>query len=600
MVVWISAQCRPAMVVLAAALVVPGVQGAEYKIGEGKLSITGSTYLGTALRTDEQDRKLLADANSSLVGIPGNAVTPSAGRNGDDGNLNFDRGDQVASVLKGYLSLSYTWRDYGIEASGQAWYDYANADVSRPWGNVQNDYAAGQPLSDDGALARSKFSGVALDNLYGHGHHQFDDLSIDWKLGWQSLDWGKRLTALGGLRDLNPLDVPASLRPGVDREHEARITFPAVFGRFGLSQATSVEAFYQLQFEPTALNGCGTFFSSLDFMAEGCDKAMFGNLSDRAAIATGIYVRRTATQDPSDSGQGGIALKHKVDAWATEFGLYATQFHSRAPFYSGTKSGRVEGPLFLPGDPGNLNPTYFIEYPEDIRMFGASFEKKWRGGVVLGELTYRPNQPLQYNSFDVISAAVSRTAPSPLREQADAVAPGGVLRAWERHEALQLQLGATGGLPDVLGSAGMSYGAEIIYKLVPDLPNSSVMRFGRAEVFGQGPVDGVCPPPAAPVSCTSDGYVSQEAFGYRLRAGLKYPKAIGGVDLVPSFAFGHDVWGWSGDGMILEGRMLAAVSLQALFASRWSVAVAWQPTWGGTYNNARDRSTAQAYVSFQF
>ena len=39
---------------------------------------------------------------------------------------------------------------------------------------------------------------------------------------------------------------------------------------------------------------------------------------------------------------------------------------------------------------------------------------------------------------------------------------------------------------------------------------------------------------------------------------------------------------------------------KTLFANRWSVTVAWQPTWGGTYNNARDRSTAQAYVSFQF
>ena len=89
MVAWINAQYRPAMVVLAAALVVPGVQGAEQKIGEGKLSITGSAYLGTAVRIDEQDSKLLADANSSLLGIAGNAVTPAAGRNGDDGNLNF-------------------------------------------------------------------------------------------------------------------------------------------------------------------------------------------------------------------------------------------------------------------------------------------------------------------------------------------------------------------------------------------------------------------------------------------------------------------------------------------------------------------------------
>ena len=31
-------------------------------------------------------------------------------------------------------------------------------------------------------------------------------------------------------------------------------------------------------------------------------------------------------------------------------------------------------------------------------MFGVTFEKKIPGGVVLGELTYRPNQPLQYNS----------------------------------------------------------------------------------------------------------------------------------------------------------------------------------------------------------
>jgi hypothetical protein len=119
-------------------------------------------------------------------------------------------------------------------------------------------------------------------------------------------------------------------------------------------------------------------------------------------------------------------------------------------------------------------------------------------------------------------------------------------------------------------------------------------------VFGQGPVDGVCPPPAAPVSCSSDGYVSKDALGYRLRAGLKYSKVIGAVDLIPSVVFGQDVWGWSGDSLTVAGRMLAIVSLQAVLASKWTAAVSWQPTWGGTYNNTRDRSTAQAYVSYQF
>ena len=585
---------------LAAATCVPGVQAADFALTDGKLSISGSTYLSTALRTDEQDPQLLAHVNSSLLGLPGRAVTPSSGRNGDDGNLNFNRGDAVASVAKAYLALSYAWGAYRIEASGQAWYDYVTSRSSRPWGNAQNRYTGGERLSDAGALGRSQFSGVALDDLYVSGTHALAARPVEWKLGWQSLDWGRKLLALGGLRDLNPLDVSASLRPGVDREHETRVTFPAVFGRVGLTQATAVEAFYQFAFEPTALPGCGTFYSAVDFMAEGCDKAMFGNLSDRTAVATGIYVQRTATVQPTDARQGGLALKHTVDAWSTEFGLYATQFHSRVPFYSGTKSGRETGPLFVPGDPGGLNPTYFIEYPEDIRMFGVSFETKIPGGAVLGELTFRPNQPLQYNSVDVIGAAVSRTAPSPLRDRVDAVAPGSVIRAWERHDALQAHLGATGALPNVLGAAGMSYGAELIYKAVPDLPNFSVIRFGRAEVFGQGPVDGVCPPPAAPVSCSRDGYVSKEAFGYRLRAGLKYPRAIGRVDLVPSLVFGHDVVGWSGDGGILEGRMLAVVSLQAVLPSHWTAAVSWNPTWGGMYNNIRDRSTAQAYVSYQF
>jgi hypothetical protein len=179
MVVRISVPCRPVVAALAVLMLTPGAHGADYPIADGKLTVTGSAYVGTAIRTDEQDPKLLANFNSALVGIAGNAVTPSAGRNGDDGNLNFNRGDPVMTVLKGYLGLAYKWRDYGIEASGQAWYDYATAESSHPWGNAQNGYAGGEPLSDRGALLRSQFSGVALDNLYAYGHHQLDHGAVD-------------------------------------------------------------------------------------------------------------------------------------------------------------------------------------------------------------------------------------------------------------------------------------------------------------------------------------------------------------------------------------------------------------------------------------
>ena len=578
---------------------IPAAHAVNYDVGDGRLSIGGSVFFGTAIRTVKQDAVLLPNVNSSLVGITGQAITASTGKNQDDANLNFNRGDAVATVVKGYLSLDYKWRDYGLLASGKAWYDYAAAQTGRPWGNIPNGLAAGDPLSDAGALPRSKFGGIVTDSLYSYGHDQFANVSLDWRVGYQKLEWGNRYVVFGGLRDLDPLDLPAALRPGALRDEETRIAFPALFARLGMSSATRIEGFYQIHFQRNAPNECGTFFSAQDFVSEGCDKVMLGQGSDRNSLATGSYVKRAGTPHPSDAGQAGLALRHAAESWATEFGLYAAQFHSRSSFYSAIKSLRTGAP-FVPGDPGDLNPQYFTEYPEDIRIFGATFDARFRGGAVFGEFTYRPNQPLQYNSADLVAAFTSLTAPTPLRAQATALASGAVFHAWERHDSVQLQLGATGTIQDVLGASGMNWLAEVVYKGVPDLPDPAVIRFGRSDVFGQGPVNGVCPPPQAPTQCSFDGYVSRNAFGYRLRAGLRYANAIDGVDLIPSVYFGHDVSGWSGDGGILQGRMLAIASLRANFAKGWTAEIAWQPTWGGTYNNLRDRSTAQANIGYQF
>ena len=132
----------------------------------GKLSVKGSVTAGTAYRTVSQDTDLLPNVNSSQVGITGTAITPTTGRNQDDGNLNFSKGDPVSQVVNGYLSLEYKSGDYGGLASAKAWYDYALEKAGRPWGNIPNGYAPNAPLSDAGAQPRTRFSGVALDNLY--------------------------------------------------------------------------------------------------------------------------------------------------------------------------------------------------------------------------------------------------------------------------------------------------------------------------------------------------------------------------------------------------------------------------------------------------
>ena len=203
-------------------------QAADADPAEGnKLSIKGSVSAGVALRSAARDTDLLPDVNSSLIGIRGTAQTPTAGRNQDDGNLNFDKGDAVSQVLNAYLSAEYSAGEYGARASAKAWYDYAYAQADRPWGNIPNGYRPDTPLSDAGAQMRTRFGGVALDNLYVNGRHRVDGLPFEWSLGWQKLDWGNRFIVLGGLRDLNPIDIPALTRPGAQASASGSIASSA-------------------------------------------------------------------------------------------------------------------------------------------------------------------------------------------------------------------------------------------------------------------------------------------------------------------------------------------------------------------------------------
>ena len=52
-----------------------------------------------------------------------------------------------------------------------------------------------------------------------------------------------------------------------------------------------------------------------------------------------------------------------------------------------------------------------LEYPEDIKLFGISFNTSFGGIAVQGEVAYRPNLPLQVDDVDVVFAAAQPVAP---------------------------------------------------------------------------------------------------------------------------------------------------------------------------------------------
>ena len=100
---------------------------------------------------------------------------------------------------------------------------------------------------------------------------------------------------------------------------------------------------------------------------------------------------------------------------------------------------------------------------------------------------------------------------------------------------------------------------------------------------------GVAPPNSNASNCTTDGYVTDSSWGYRMRAGLTYNDVFGGVNLTPGLAWSHDVDGYSPNSNFNEGAKALTVSLGAEYLNRYTATLAYTDFSGGDYNVVEDR-----------
>ena len=78
------------------ALAIPSAHAV--RTGRRQLSVKGLITAGAAFGTVPQDTELLADANSSQLGATGMALTPTTGRNQDDGTTQPEKAVQVSAL----------------------------------------------------------------------------------------------------------------------------------------------------------------------------------------------------------------------------------------------------------------------------------------------------------------------------------------------------------------------------------------------------------------------------------------------------------------------------------------------------------------------
>ncbi|MDD3446451.1 MAG: DUF1302 domain-containing protein [Zavarzinia sp.] len=564
-----------------------GAAAETFNVGQVDITVSAVVSAGIMIRTDEPNSEFIAAGNK-----PGGTASSSAF---DDASLNFDRGDVVSSPLKALGEVKFRYGDFGANFSGKAWYDYELDQGDRAHGNIVNHNAPGVSLDDSGFDNLAKVKGIALLDAYVYGMFDIGDMPLDLRVGRQVVSWGEATFIGGGINSINPIDVSAFRRPGAEIK-EGLMPVGLVYGNLGLTEALSLEAFYQLEWRPTVIDGCGTFFSTIDGVAKGCNGLTISAAQNDATTA--MILGRGDDIEPDDGGQYGVSLRYYARPIDVEFGAYYLNYHSRTPYISVVKHSATNGGPFIPGNPSGGNFGYRVDYPEDIHLFGLSFATAIEGASVYGEISHRPNMPVALNANDLLSAFLTGgTAPnSPLSPIAASLPFGALFPGYDEARQTRVQASMLKVFPPMLGAGSVSFIAEAGAEFLGGLDEDR--RYGRPTVFGSATYNGICTS-TTDKKCQAEGFVTSFSWGYRARAIFDYPDAFMGVNAKPFLSWSHDVQGYSADGSFSKGRMGLGVGVDFDYQA-YSLGASWTSFFGGDYHYGNDRDFLSLSASVRF
>lgn len=604
----------PLAVSLASTLAGPAF-GVSFNVGEIEGQFDSSLSIGASWSTEQPNKNLIGVNNG------GHGLSQTS----DDGHLNFKSGETFSKIFKGIHDLELKYGDTGVFVRGKYWYDFELKDESRPF----------KDISDDNRKEGAKSAGGEILDAFVYHNYSIAEQPGSVRLGKQVVSWGESTFIGGGINSINPIDVSAFRRPGAEIK-EGLIPVNMFYISQSLTENLSAEAFYQLEWDQTVVDNCGTFFSQPDIIADGCDNNL-RVLNKRSTIPAaalptltrlgvdvdneGVLVRRAGDRDARDSGQWGASFKYMFDPLDTEFGAYFMNYHSRAPIFSatGAPASTFAGVRALPASLQALAPlvvagnsSYFVEYPEDIRLYGLSFSTTLPTGTAWsGEVSYRPNAPVQLNSTDILFAGVRPLGGALTNASLLSAPPGTDLHGYRRKEITQFQTTLTHFFDQVMGASRLTLVGEVGVTHVGGLEDSSDVRYGRDPVFGPGElpatggqntcvalnsstIAGAGPGAATnnrSRNCNDDGFTTATSWGYRGRAIWEYNDVFAGVNLKPNVAWSHDVEGYSPGpgGNFEEGRKAVSLGVDAEYQNTYTASLAYTNFFDGKYSTVDDR-----------
>ncbi|MBE0486640.1 DUF1302 domain-containing protein [Marinobacter sp.] len=616
----------PLAVAIAAGVSAPAY-AISFNIGDVDAQFNTTLSAGVGLRTQNQDRRLIGQGNLGPEYAPGGSLANigASTNNYDDGNLNFDKGDFYSRNVKGNSEL---FLDYAVDSDvltrvgglvrGRYWYDFELKDSNR----ATDDVGQRRELN---SKAKGNASGGEILDAYIFTDWYVGNTPISARYGKQVVSWGESTFIQGGINVINPIDVPAFRAPGSELK-DALLPVEMFYVSAGLTDTITVEAFVQADWEPVRPDDCGTFFSTNDFAADGCGPVLLaGQLPDSQALAQGFVAPRLADKEADSKDQFGVAFRWYVPALNdSEFGFYYIKYNSRLPYVSGlvnNPASPANGQVNDPALPASTFPSYFIEYPENINLYGISVNTTTPGGWSLGaEYSFRDNVPLQWNAFELIFGGLQQRGPNGevlsglerqrLAESNNGNLAGKPVEGYDRFKVSQAQFTLIKFFDQVMGASRLSLITEFGATYVHDLPDKSEARYGRSGTFGIGslPLDSgadLCTLGANINTnyCNNEGFTTSFSWGYRSRLIWDYSNVFAGINLAPQIAWSHDVKGYAPQpgGAFNEGNKAIGLSLQAVYQNRITGDIGYTNFFGGKpYNELTDRDFVSASVSYSF
>jgi len=327
----------------------------DYLMGNFDSSVTA----GIGLRASGFNCNLITENGTtgpSGAGAPDGCIQTVSGF-GDQGDLNYKKGQAFTEYVKGTHELLLRMPDEGLKFLGRvSWLRDFAATNTTDYVSASNPSGVGNLTPEASQQLREK---TRLLDLWVSKDFSIGDNSGHVRAGNQVINWGESLFIPGGINQTNSIDYMRLSQPGTQLK-EVYLPAPMVSVVSGLGNGLNIEAYYQFQWNASYFPPTGSYWSVVNGLGSGAAEYGLEN------------------QKPKKSPQFGVAAKWQPEGTNLNFGAYYENYTDKTPNLSlGTPVGWV--------------------YKTDRQLFGVSANAPFGPWALGTELSYRPRDAVSLN-----------------------------------------------------------------------------------------------------------------------------------------------------------------------------------------------------------